>query len=157
MTSNTFGLIIGSVQAAAVVATLILVYWQLRKIDQTIGHDSATRAVDYFLKFNELEITNPGVMEVLHKEEIDAGADLNVLAAQHWAYIVIGTFERLFKLNTRNVLDKETWASWNRWLTEVFIPSDVFSTVWPVQRRYFEESFVRYIDSQYQATVGKSS
>lgn len=116
---ETYSLILGVVQAVAIVISLVALWWQLRQFNENMKCDAYARHVEDYSRVSELLIEHPELARIYHQGQGEVD-DLNDEDKKFYNFValVIGYYERLFNLHRRGWIDDKTWASWEVWLVE---------------------------------------
>src|SRR5580700_3922426 len=113
MAVTILSLIFNGLQTVIIGVTAYLLIRQLKQFDQSIRHDAYSKAVDYYVKTNELLIDRPSIVDLLYPP----GGEFRKLDGDQkriYIYItlILGFYERLFQLYQIKWIDEKTWAAW---------------------------------------------
>jgi hypothetical protein len=156
MTLTILSFTLGIIQTVIVGISAYFLLRQLRQFDKSLQHDSYSKAVEYYVKINEIVFEHPNLMKFFpfpnYKNE-----KLKDDEKQFYQYLVLimGFYERLFQLYQMKWIDQKTWEAWERWLLEAVLPLDIFQFIWQQERTYFHEDFYKYVDQKFEEALPK--
>lgn len=147
---ETYSLILGVVQAVAIVISLVALWWQLRQFNENMKCDAYARHVEDYSRVSELLIEHPELARIYHQGQGEVD-DLNDEDKKFYNFValVIGYYERLFNLHRRGWIDDKTWASWEVWLVEQWFPMEMFHRYWRNEGQWFHSDFDHFISRKY--------
>lgn len=147
-----------ALQTLIVFISVILFYHQLKQFNQTLHQDAYSKAVDYYVKTNELLIEKPSLTRFFYSTNPDF-FHLNQDQQDFYNYLglILGFFEHLYLLSKKGWVDSKTWESWERWLIIVIFPTDIFDVFWKNERVLFHVDFYKYVDKKYGEQLAKKA
>lgn len=146
-------LMVLSLQTVFVGLSVLALVWQIHRLTTSLKQDAYYRAVDYYIRLNELPIQHPQLAKDIFPPELEFpkfSAD-NIARYQYIA-LILGFYERLYLLHCQKWIDKKTWDSWERWFEEVLIRGDMFQTHWHFEGTYFHDDFAHYVNQLIERT-----
>lgn len=150
-------LVLGAVQAIAIIVSLFALWWQMRQVNENMKCDAYARHVEDYSRVSELLIEHPELAKAYHarQTEVDSLSDDNK-KFYNFIALVIGFYERLHNLHKRGWIDQPTWATWEVWLVEQWFPLELFEIFWRNEEKWNNADFARFIDQKYnEYSLGK--
>jgi hypothetical protein len=139
--------IVNTIQTFVIVVSMIFVFFQVRQFNKTLHQDAYSKAVDYYVKTNELLLEKPALTKFFYAKN-EGFLQLTEEERDFYNYLglIVGFYEHLYLLSLKKWIDHRTWESWERWLAQSVLPAELFKVFWKNEGELFHVGFYQYVN-----------
>jgi hypothetical protein len=144
------------VQNVILIATLLLVFWQLRQVERATRRDAMMRAVEDHDRLNEILLQYPKLNTFFGSPETYAEWQPDEINFMNFLTLALGRFERLHVFREEGYVEDALWNSWTKWVKETWLASPLARKIWELEGPFYSLPFQRFINELLSESRDKS-
>jgi len=141
------------VQNTVLVATLLVVFRQLRQMERSTQRDALMRAVEDQDRLTELLLQYPKLMTYFGPASNYSSWSQDEVNFMIFLSLALGRFERLHALRCQGAVEDDVWNSWLKWVSEIWFASELSLRIWEKEGPFYSAGFQRFINEQLATRV----
>ena len=140
-----------AVQTLVIVSSLVALWRQLKQANEIAKVHAYEQHMEDYSRITQLLIEKPHLNETFYARNPDF---LKLSPQERDFYnflgLAFGFQERLYVSYKKDLTDKDTWESWERWFAEQWFPLEIFAVFWKHEGHYFITDFYDVVTAKYE-------